>query len=254
MAFIFAGNWKMNPSSANDAKNLFNSYKKISKKFIRRGVSVIFAPATPHIGLFFGTKFPKNLKMSAQDTSIESQGAFTGRISPVQVFGLGVDYVILGHSEQREFGDTSTLISHKIKSALKAKLKPIVCIGELKRELDGEFWHELKNQIEETVFGLTNKDITNIIIAYEPVWAVGETSSGPMSPEDLHETVLFIRKVFSNLFGGKISKNLLILYGGSVFSHNANDLFRIGNVSGFLVGRESLNKIEVEKIIQAALG
>ncbi len=253
MNFIFAGNWKMNPLSATDAKNLFNSYKKISKKFMRRGVSLIFAPATPHLGLFFGTKLPKNLKISAQNTSVESEGAFTGFVSPRQVFGLGVDYVILGHSEQREFGDTSTLVSYKIKSALKAKLKPIVCVGELKREHDGEFWHELKNQIEETISGLTNRDITNIIIAYEPIWAIGESSVGPMTPADLHETVLFIRKVISNLFGGKIGKNIQILYGGSVFPHNAHDLFTIGNVSGFLVGRESLDKHEVEKIIDEAI-
>ncbi len=249
MPFIFAGNWKMNPPSATDAKNLFNSYKKLAQKFGRKGIQMIVAPSTPHVGMFFGVKLPKNMRIAAQDSFYEQSGAFTGSTSPLQVFGLGVDYVILGHSEKRALGDTNFVVSRKIQTALKVKLTPIVCIGEENRDLEGEFWHGLRDQIEESLSGVSSKDIGKVIIAYEPVWAVGEQALGSMHPNELHGTVLFIRKTISHIYGGKIGKSIKIIYGGSVFPEISRDLYKMGNVDGFLVGRESLDKKEVEKIL-----
>ncbi len=251
MVFIFAGNWKMNPVSSEDAKNLFGAYKRLAKKFARRRIFMVACPSMPHLGLLSVAKRPKNLALGAQDVSFEREGAFTGEISPVAVYGVGADYVILGHSERRNAGESSLLVVRKIKAAIKAGLKPIVCVGESIRDSEGEFWHQLRGQIEETLSLLSKNEIKKIIIAYEPVWAVGEASKGAMKPEDLHETVLFIRKVVSQMHMFSNAKALTILYGGSVFEDVAKDLREIGNVNGFLVGRASLDKKMVEKILNA---
>jgi triosephosphate isomerase len=249
MSFLFVGNWKMNPASSQDAKNLFNNYKKFAKKFARKKISLVVCPQAVHLGLFSDIKRPKNLFLGAQDAFVEREGAFTGFISPAALYGVGADYIILGHSERRAMGETSKIISKKIKTATKAGLKVIVCVGEQARDSEGEFWHELRAQIEETLLDITKKEIGKIIIAYEPVWAVGEKSKGAMLPAELHETSLFIKKIISQMYGGKTAKSMNVLYGGSVTPDNAKELANTGDVSGFLVGRASLNSKDIEKIL-----
>src|SRR3989344_1735873 len=249
MSFIFVGNWKMNPASAEDARHLFNAYKKLAQKFARKRVSFIVAPSAPHLGLLSQVKRPKNLFLAGQDVFYEREGPFTGFISPLMLYGIGTDYIILGHSERRTLGETNEIIAKKIKASVKVRLKPIVCIGESSRDTEGEFWHELRKQIEETFHGISKVEAGKVIIAYEPVWAVGEKSRGAIKPNDLQETILFIRKTFSHLYGGKLGRALPILYGGSVFSFDAKDLALVQGVSGFLAGRASLNKKEAATIL-----
>ncbi len=239
----------MNPSSATDAKNLFNSYKKFAKKFAKNKVILVACPQNVHLGLLSTISRPKNLSLGAQDAFYEKEGAFTGLSSPVAAYGVGADYIILGHSERRAMGETGRVISRKIKSAVKAGLKVIVCVGESTRDHEGEFWHELRAQIEETLSEISKNDIGKIIIAYEPVWAVGENAKVAMAPAELHETALFIKKIISQMYGGKYGKNLNVLYGGSVSSDNAKDLANTGDISGFLVGRASLSSKDIEKIL-----
>lgn len=249
MSFIFVGNWKMNPVSSIDAKNLFGSYKKIAKKFARRKISLVACPSAPHLGLFLGAKKPKNLFLGAQDAFFEKSGAFTGEISPVALYGVGANYLILGHSERRRMGENIDAISKKIKLALKTKFTVIVCVGEQQRDSEGEFWHQLRSEIEDVISNVSKNDLKNVIIAYEPVWAVGEESKGAMSGEDLRETVLFIKKVVSQNYFGNVVKSLKVLYGGSVLPENARNLKEVGGVNGFLVGRESLIPKEIERIL-----
>ena len=239
----------MNPSSSTDAKNLFNNYKKFAKKFAKRKINLVACPSAPHLGLLSIVKRPRNLYLGAQDAFFEREGAFTGLISPVAVYGVGADYIILGHSERRAMGETSAVISKKIKASIKAGLKVIVCVGEKNRDSEGEFWHDLRAQMEETLLDITKNEIGKVIMAYEPVWAVGEEASGAMEPGDLHETALFIKKIISQMYGGKIAKSLNVLYGGSVFPNNAKALSETGDISGFLVGRASLNSKDIEKIL-----
>ncbi|MFZ3020258.1 MAG: triose-phosphate isomerase family protein [Minisyncoccia bacterium] len=253
MSFLFVGNWKMNPNSSTDAKNLFNNYKKLAKKFSRKKIILVACPQSVHVGLLSTIKHPKNLFLGAQDAFFEKEGEFTGLTSPYAIYGVGADFVILGHSERRKLGETSATISKKIKTAVKAGLRVIVCVGENVRDNDGEFWHELRAQIEETLLDIEKKEIGKIIIAYEPVWAVGENARGAMEPGELHETALFIKKIFSQMYGGKIAKSLSILYGGSVTPDNARDLANTGDVSGFLVGRASLSHKDTEKILYEVL-
>ncbi len=251
---LFAGNWKMNPVSADDARGLFKDYVSLAKRFGgKSGVKIFLAafPPMPFLGLLADTKRPRNLFLGAQDVFFEKEGAFTGFVSPIQLLGLGASHVILGHSERRALGETSATIARKIKTALQAGLVPIVCVGEKERNHSGEFWHELRVQLEESFKGVPKQLVSKVIIAYEPVWAVGEKSKGAVSPKEIPETALFIRKILSHMYGGKIARALNIIYGGSVFPANAAEIISSGDISGFLVGRAGLKKKEIEGILNA---
>ena len=163
---------------------------------------------------------------------------------------IGAEYVIVGHSEERARGDTDAIVARKIISVHNAGLIPVVCVGELKRDIDGgSHFEELKNQIRNSFSGVSYSSTKEIILAYEPVWAIGASES--MLPEQIYEMSLFVKKVFSDIFGTEAGIKVPILYGGSVNASNAAEIMAVSKVQGLLVGRESLNTIGFTDLMKA---
>jgi triosephosphate isomerase len=185
-----------------------------------------------------------------QDISPESQGSYTGEISPAMIKNFGVKYAIIGHSERRAMGETDSLVNKKIKTALKSGLTAIVCVGESHRDHQMKYLHFVKKQITETFKNITSKDFAKIIIAYEPIWAIGKNAEREATPEESEEMVIFIKKVLSDSFGPSSVKNLKVLYGGSVDEKNASSFLNCGGVQGLLVGRSSLSSEKFNEIIK----
>jgi len=245
MRFLIVANWKCNPTTLKEARRLFNSVKRGLKKI--KNVEVVICPSFVYLSCF---KSFKNLKLGAQDCFWEEKGAFTGEISPVMLKDLGCQYVIIGHSERRtNFGETDEMINKKIKAALIAKLNPIFCIGEIKEEREkGQIQNILKSQIEKGLNGILKREIKNIVIAYEPVWAIG--TGNPCDIEEAQKMALLIRKLISQKYSPAIAKDLRIIYGGSVDSQNARDYIKEAGMAGLLVGGASLNHREFLKILK----
>jgi len=234
---IIAANWKMNPATIQEAKQLFNSVKRGIKNI--KNVEIVICP--PFVYLSAIKPFShKTIKLGAQDLFWEEKGAFTGEISPLMLKNLGCEYVIIGHSERRKLGETDEMINKKIKAASRAKLKPILCIGETEEERkQGKTFQVLKNQFKKALNNLTIKQFSNLTIAYEPVWAIG--TGNPCLPSEAKKVLLFLKK---NL------KNTPVIYGGSVNSANARQYIKEANFDGLLPGGASLNPKEFIKIVK----
>ncbi len=235
---LIIGNWKMNPSNLEEAKDIANKIRLMSEGL--RQTDVVIAPPYLYISSTKPKEESDNFFMGAQSASVDSEGAHTGEISARMLQDMGVRYVIVGHSEQRERGETDEIVSKKISAVLNADLVPVVCIGEKTRDQEnGAHYDFLRDQIKQTFASVEKKSAKDIVIAYEPIWAVGATE--PMVPDQIFETTIFIRKVFSDLFDPKVAKKVRILYGGSVNFKNAESIMSVGKVDGLLVGRESVN-------------
>ena len=244
--YTVIGNWKMNPATAKEAISLSQSISKIASRLKR--VSVGIAPSFVHMA---SVKAGAKLRLGAQDVFMEDLGAYTGEVSLPMLKNLKAQFVILGHSERRALGESDEFIARKVKATLKARLLPIVCIGESKHDSQGEYLSFLRNQIKNSLRYVTRADLGKIIIAYEPIWAIGKRPEDAMKPQSLHETVLYIQKILSEIYGRESGKKAPILYGGSVGGHNALSLLTLGKVQGFLVGGASLSKETFEPILKA---
>ena len=243
MKFLLVANWKMNPETKKEAKNLFDLIKK-GLKNVKNTEVVICAPF-PFISIL--NPRPKILKLGAQNCFWEKSGPFTGEISTLMLKDLNCQYVILGHSERRRYlGETDEMINKKLKAALKANLKPILCIGETEQEKRaGKTKKVLISQLKNAFNRLATKWLSRLIIAYEPVWAIG--TGNPCGLEEAKRIYLFLR----NLFQDKNSPHSIpILYGGGVDSENAKDYINIG-FNGLLVGGVSLNIQEFARVVQS---
>ena len=246
MEKIIVANWKMNPQSLLKAKELFNLLRNWIKKNsnILENIRIIICP--PFVYLESLSKSPKikssrlKVEFGAQDLFWEEKGAFTGEISPRMLKNLGVKYVIVGHSERRQIlKETDEMIHKKLKAAIKAKLKPILCIGEtLKERKKGKTFKVLKNQLTKALNHLTTRQLSYLILAYEPVWAIG--TKNPCKPNEARKVLLFLRKIIQSP----------ILYGGSVNSKIAKDYIEVG-FDGLLVGGASLNLKEFIGIVKS---
>lgn len=243
---IIIANWKMNPESISEAKKLLQLVKKGTSRL--KKTMVVIAPPFQYLHLLNPIK--NRILLGAQDGFIGGTGAFTGEISFSMLKSMSVSHVILGHSERRAMGETNELISKKILSALKNGITPIVCIGESHRDSQGSYLAFIDEQIRMTLAGLSKKDATKILIAYEPVWAIGKTKDEAMSSEKLHEMSLFIHKILVGMYGREIAKDVPIIYGGSVELGNAGNLIKNGNVVGFLIGHASLKAKEFVDILK----
>ncbi len=239
---IVIGNWKMNPQSNTFAQKIF---KDIRKKCTKNSVDVVVCPPYPFLSLFTQSKKPF---LGAQNISHKKEGALTGEVSISMLKSLGVSFVIVGHSERRETGETSDIVAQKARLCLDASITPIICIGEKVRDGSAEHWQEIKWQLVDSLQGINRVLIQKCIIAYEPVWAIGKSKA--MSPEDVEESVLFIKKVLVEMFGPK-AESVRVLYGGSVDDSNALTLAGSLGLNGFLVGRSSLNASEFSCIVDA---
>ncbi|KKU25885.1 MAG: Triosephosphate isomerase [Candidatus Magasanikbacteria bacterium GW2011_GWA2_46_17] len=236
----------MNPETAARAQEIFRAVSRRAKQF--KTVDVVICPPIAYLSLF---KKPsrKHFFLGVQDVFWERIGAYTGQISPVMALGLGASFAIVGHSERRAQGETDEVVSKKVFSAARSGLRVILCVGERERNSGGAYFEFLKNQIRASLAGARSSDLKKILIAYEPVWAIGRSFKEAMKPADVYEITLFIKKVLTDLFSKDAALSVPILYGGSVNFENAGPIIKEGNVDGLLVGRESLDPENFGKLL-----
>jgi triosephosphate isomerase len=234
---LIVGNWKMNPSTLEEAKRIYRSVNNISKKL--SSAKVVICPPFVYIKSFISKNAQSSIIIGAQDVFVEQEGSFTGEVSISMLKNLGVEYVIVGHSERRKLGETDEIIARKVQLILDAGIKPILCIGEEVRDINGNYLEFVKNQIKNSLNKVSKKLINNLIIAYEPIWAIGALEA--MAPADIHEMSLFVRKVLSDLYGHKHALSTQILYGGNANFRNVAEIIKDGQVNGLLLGRASIN-------------
>ncbi|PIR90102.1 triose-phosphate isomerase [bacterium (Candidatus Gribaldobacteria) CG10_big_fil_rev_8_21_14_0_10_37_21] len=244
MKKIIVANWKCNPTTQQEAKKLFEAYKGLKSKH----EMVVCPPACFLEEAALLLKGKQGVALGAQDCFWQEKGAFTGQVSALQLKSLGVKYVILGHSEKRVLGDTDKIVNQKLKVALKANLKPILCLGETKATREkGKTFELLRGQVKSCLLGVSKKELGQIILAYEPVWAIG---SGVACKEDEVLTViLYLKKLIAENYSKKISQEIKIIYGGSVVSENAKEYLNNKWIDGLLLGGASLNKKELNEIV-----
>jgi len=247
---LVVANWKLNPESLDRAKEIFNGIRLSAKSL--KNTDVVVCPPFPFVFPLVKLNSPKNLFLGSQNVFYEMKGAFTGEVSAGMIKNLGVRFAIIGHSERRAMGETNEIVRKKLAAAFDAGLVPILCVGEKERDKDGGHLDFIKNQIKECLFGLQKKHLVGINIAYEPIWAIGKSYKEAMSPTDIHETALFIKKVIGENFGRDIAAGCKILYGGSVEAESASAIAEHGNVDGLLVGHASLVPEQFSAILKAA--
>lgn len=236
---IVAGNWKMN-TNLKDGYQLAEAVAKNAGQGLPGNVSLIIAPPFTHLA---GIKeiVKGGIGLAAQNCATEQSGAYTGEVSALMISSAGAEYVIIGHSERRSYcRETDTELNKKVKTALAGKLSPIFCCGENLHEREkGIYTEVVQKQIEVGLQDIPESDFNRIIIAYEPVWAIGTGKTA--SPEQAQEMHHFIRNLISNLYGKEPAEDVTILYGGSCKPSNAAELFGNPDVDGGLIGGASLN-------------
>lgn len=241
---LVVGNWKMNPTSLEEAKSIADTVKRSTKNV--KKTQIVLCPPFVYLSLLSNIK-SNVLFLGAQDAHPETLGSYTGEVSFAELDQFGVSFIIVGHSERRKMGESDELINKKVKSVVNSGMTAIVCVGESLRDHHGDYFNFIKHQIISALKDISKKSLDRVVIAYEPIWAIGAKQS--MSPEDLLETSIFIKKVLKDMYGA-MSEGVRILYGGSVDRANCNRLVRDGNVSGLLIGRESLRAKDFVEIIK----
>lgn len=233
---IIAGNWKMNKTPSETAAFLTEL-----KESVKDSKNVIIA-AVPFVCIPDALKATagSNIQIAAQNMHFEEKGAFTGEISGAMLQDLGLRYVIIGHSERREyFGETNETVNKKAHAAFKYGLTPIICVGESLEQRDqGVMPEHIRYQVKVALGGLTAEQVASLVIAYEPIWAIGTGRTA--SNEQAEEVCAIIRNVVAELYGKDVAEQLHIQYGGSVNAGNSKDLFDMPNIDGGLVGGASL--------------
>ena len=247
---IVIGNWKMNPKSSKIAQTNFLAIKKGVSLFKNVEVAI----ASPAIYIKELSKAVSvNFSLCAQNISSEQEGAFTGEISASMFADSKVKYVIIGHSERRELGETNEFINKKIKTALKTKLIPVLCVGESDRENGMWYLGKIKTQLEECLVGISKNLVSEVIIAYEPIWALSSTQNRrDATPTDYEEMRIYIKRVLNDMYGASVVEKIRIIYGGSVDEKNAQGFLVEGGADGLLPGRASLTPKKFIEIVAIA--
>ena len=242
---VIAGNWKMN-MLPNEAMACIEQLAQLVKDTENEVILCV-----PYTDLFYSllTAQGTNIKIGAQNMHFEEKGAFTGEVSGPMLKCIGVEYVIIGHSERRQyFAETDETVNKKIKAALANELKPIVCVGEtLEQRESGKAEEVFTTQTRKAFEGLSAEDAKKVIIAYEPIWAIGTGKTA--TSEDANNSVKAIRNEIRSLYGDEVADEIIIQYGGSVKSSNAKELFTTSDIDGGLVGGASLKADEFAKIV-----
>ena len=246
---VIAGNWKMNKTPS-ETKLFVEELKAVSEG--KNGCDIVICvPFVDINAAVDGTK-GTNIKVGAQNVHFAQSGAYTGEISASMLTDCGVEYVVIGHSERRQyFGETDETVNARVKAALEAGLKVILCIGELEKEREQGITAEiLGKQTKIDLLGVTKEQMKNVIIAYEPVWAIGTGKTATAKQAD--EACGLVRNVISSLYGSEVAQNTVIQYGGSMNAKNASELLACENVDGGLIGGASLKAPDFGVIIDAA--
>lgn len=247
---IVAGNWKMN-LNYEEGVSLFSEVVNMVKDEVIGNQQVIVC--SPFIHLYSLGKLAEtatNVSIGAQNVHQAESGAYTGEISASQVKSVGAAFVILGHSERRAyFGETDALLAEKVNVTLKHGLKPIFCIGETKEEREsGRFFAVIKDQLENGIFHLSAEEFAQVVLAYEPVWAIGTGLTA--SPEQAQEVHAYIRQEVAAKYGEEVADATTILYGGSCNPSNASTLFSQEDIDGGLIGGASLKSRDFVDIVK----
>ncbi|HUY05310.1 MAG TPA: triose-phosphate isomerase family protein [Candidatus Paceibacterota bacterium] len=235
---LIVANWKAYIEDLEKAGKLVAASKKLARATDNR---IVLAPPAPFLGAF-ALKNTSRIAYAAQDVSATTGGAETGETTAQTYAASGATYAIVGHSERRAAGDTNTIVAEKLAHALACDLTPILCIGEKERDHDGQYLAFVREEMTAAFAALTPKERACVVIAYEPLWAIGKTAESAIGPNDLTEMVLYIRKVLSELLPGKSASRALVLYGGSVEPGNIRDLARATGIDGFLIGHASVDE------------
>ncbi|MDE5737484.1 MAG: triose-phosphate isomerase [Oscillospiraceae bacterium] len=248
---IIAGNWKMNKTRP-EAKALLEAIKPLVAN-AEGNVEVIACVPFTNLETAITVTENSNIKIGAENVHFEKSGAYTGEISADMLTELGVAYVVIGHSERRQyFGETDETVNKRTVAALSAGLKPIVCVGELKWERECNITEEvIARQIKLDLWGISKEDVKNVVIAYEPVWAIGTGLTA--TPEQAEEVCAFIRAELAKLYDAETAEAVTIQYGGSMNAGNAAELLAKPNIDGGLIGGASLKAEDFNIIVQAAV-
>jgi triosephosphate isomerase len=247
---IVAGNWKMN-KTLEEAKILTAELMGMVADEVKSNTEVIICTPFPYLISVKNQLGNSNIKVGAQNCSEHDSGAYTGEVSAAMIKSIDVPYVIVGHSERRQyFGETNKMLALKVDKALANSLTPIFCCGEpLEIREKGEHETLVKQQVEESLFHLSTDVLQKVVIAYEPVWAIGTGKTATsQQAQDMH---LVIRKHLASKYGQLVADSISILYGGSVKADNAKELFACADVDGGLVGGASLKSREFVEIVKA---
>ncbi|KKU81898.1 MAG: Triosephosphate isomerase [Parcubacteria group bacterium GW2011_GWA1_47_8] len=259
MKKLIVGNWKMSPIHAKDAREKFVAIKKVASTL--RNVQTVVCPPFIFMGDMKKLVSGHRCVLGAQNAWIENEGAYTGEVSPAMLASMGFGYIIIGHSERRALGEIDELVNKKILAAVKAGLTAIMCVGERERDPDGEYLKYIALQVRAALKGVQRKDLTRIVIAYEPIWAIGKHAVRAASTDDALEVSILIKKTLADLYGlsaptsrqaGKDGGSAGILYGGSVDAKNAWEFLLKSHIDGLLVGRASLDPKVFGEILKSA--
>lgn len=249
---MLVANWKAYVTQPTLAKALVASARRLASKNKEKGAcSIVLAPPAPFLGMLMRADGKKDaIAFAAQNISDSTGGAATGETTAALLSELGVSYAILGHSERRAMGESDELVASKVQHALAQALIPIVCIGERERDPSAEYLHFLRTQIAAVFEPLSQKERMRIILAYEPIWAIGKSAAESITPNDLHEMVLYVRKVLAEYLPGRAAQSVAILYGGSVEPGNIRDLAAGSEVQGFLIGHASVDVASFTELVK----
>lgn len=248
---IIAGNWKMNKTRP-EAKELLEAIKPLVANAEGK-VEVIACVPFTNLETAINATAGSNVKIGAENVHFEKSGAFTGEISADMLVELGVEYVVIGHSERRQyFGETDETVNKRTKAALAAGLKPIVCVGELLWERECNITEEvIARQVKLDFFGVSAEDVKKSVIAYEPVWAIGTGKTA--TADQAEEVCAFIRATLAKIYDEATAEAVTIQYGGSMNAKNCAELLSKENVDGGLIGGASLKAADFNTIVQAAV-
>ena len=253
---LIIANWKMNPTNLKEVGHLLSSLKRDIKKTEKAEV-IICAPF-----IYLTQVKDSGFTLGAQNCFWEDKGPYTGEVSAVMLKDSGCEYVLVGHSERKKhFQETDEMINKKVNIVLKNRFRPILCVGEEIRDTfnsEGRPTNEMSliigEQIEKALMGVSQAKIKEIVIAYEPVWAISSNTGIPCLPDDAMKAALFIRKTLTKLYSRAIAEKTKIIYGGSVNSQNVIDYIKEARMDGVLVGSASLNANEFTKIVEKVKG
>lgn len=243
---FIAGNWKMFKTTK-EAVEFARDFRKLYRPSdVTVAICAPFTQLSALVEAFSGS----GVKVGAQNMHFEESGAFTGEISADMLTEIGVDYVIIGHSERRQyFGETDETVNKKLHQAFAHNIAPIMCVGEVLAQRDaGQAFDVVKAQVEGGVAGLSADQVKHLVIAYEPVWAIGTGRTA--TPDQAQEMCAHIRRVIETLYGSEVSEEVIIQYGGSVKPGNASELMNMEDIDGALVGGASLKPEDFIQIVE----
>lgn len=245
---LMAGNWKMNKTIPEAVAMVKELKEKIADV---KDVDVLLCPVFTALYPVANEVKGSNINVGAQDLFWEEKGAFTGEVAPNMIVDAGCSFVIIGHSERRQyFGETNETVNKKIKAALSVGLIPVVCVGETLQERESNVTFKvIESQVREGIKDLSKEQAAKIVIAYEPVWAIGTGKTA--TPDQAQEVHSFIRKVYGEMYGD-IADSVRILYGGSVKPSNVSELMKKEDIDGGLVGGASLKAADFEALVKFA--